>query len=34
MNALGGKSIEEETKFMDKIMKNVLREVVVDKNKV
>ena len=29
MNALGGKSIEEETKFMDKIMKNVIKEVTV-----
>jgi hypothetical protein len=30
--ALGGQYKEEEDKYMDKIMKNVLKEVVVDKN--
>lgn len=30
--ALGGRSQEEDEKYMDKIMKNVLREVVLDKN--
>jgi len=34
LTALGGETREEEEKYMDKIMKNVLREVVVDKNKV
>jgi hypothetical protein len=34
LTALGGATQEEEEKYMDKIMKNVLREVVVDKNKV
>jgi len=34
LTALGGETEEEEEKYMDKIMKNVLREVVVDKNKV
>ena len=30
--ALGGRSNEEETKMVDKIMRNVMKEVVVDKN--
>lgn len=30
--ALGGRCQEEDEKYMDKIMKNVLREVVLDKN--
>ena len=30
--ALGGRTDEEDNKYMDKIMKNVLKEVVVDKN--
>ena len=30
--ALGGQYKDEENKFMDKIMKNVLKEVIVDKN--
>jgi len=34
LTALGGETQEQEEKYMDKIMKNVLREVVVDKNKV
>ena len=34
LTALGGETEEEEEKYMDKIMKNVLREVVVDKNKM
>ena len=34
LTALGGETQEEEEKYMDKIMKNVLREVVVDKNKI
>ena len=29
--ALGGRTEFEENKFMDKIMKNVIKEVVVDK---
>jgi len=29
--ALGGKTQEEDEKYMDKILKNVLREVVIDK---
>jgi hypothetical protein len=29
--ALGGKTPEEDEKYMDKIVKNVLREVVIDK---
>jgi len=29
--ALGGRNPEEDAKFMDKIMKNVLREIVIDK---
>jgi hypothetical protein len=33
LTALGGETREEEEKYMDKIMKNVLREVVVDKNR-
>jgi hypothetical protein len=32
LSALGGQYKEEEDKFMDKIMKNVLKEVVVNKN--
>jgi len=32
MSSLGGYSIEEENKQLDKIMRNVLKEVVVDKN--
>jgi len=31
--ALGGNSQEEEEKYMEKIMKNVLKEVVIDKTK-
>jgi hypothetical protein len=31
--ALGGNSQEEEEKYMEKIMKNVLKEVIVDKTK-
>jgi len=31
MVALGGQTQEEDEKYMDKIMKNVLREVVIDK---
>jgi hypothetical protein len=31
LTALGGKTQEEEEKYMDKIVKNVLREAVVDK---
>jgi len=34
LTALGGETEEEEEKYMDKIMKNVLREVVIDKNKL
>lgn len=34
LTALGGATQEEDEKYMDKIMKNVLREVVVDKNKM
>lgn len=34
LTALGGATEEEEEKYMDKIMKNVLREVVIDKNKL
>jgi hypothetical protein len=30
--ALGGKTQEEDEKYMDKIMKNVLREVIIDKS--
>jgi hypothetical protein len=29
--ALGGQTQEEDEKYMDKIVKNVLREVVIDK---
>jgi hypothetical protein len=32
LNSLGGYSEEEENKHLDKIMKNVLKEVIVDKN--
>lgn len=31
--ALGGRGEDEEEKFMNKIMKNVMKEVVIDKNK-
>jgi len=31
MAALGGKGEEEEAKFIDKIMKNVLKEIIIDK---
>jgi hypothetical protein len=34
LTALGGETEEQDEKYMEKIMKNVLREVVVDKNKV
>ena len=33
MAALGGKGEEEEEQFVNKIMKNVMKEVVIDKNK-
>lgn len=32
MVALGGNGVEEEDKFIDKITKNVLREVIIDKD--
>jgi hypothetical protein len=32
MVALGGFGDEQETKFRDKIMKNVLREIVISKD--
>ena len=32
MAALGGRDNEEETKMVDKIMRNIIKEVVVDKN--
>jgi hypothetical protein len=31
MVALGGFGDEEETKFRDKIVKNVLKEIIIDK---
>jgi len=34
LTALGGETEEQEEKYMEKIMKNVLREVVIDKNKL
>ena len=33
MAALGGKGDEEEERFVNKIMKNVIKEVLIDKNK-
>ena len=32
LSSLGGYSNEEENKHVDKIMRNVLKEVTVDKN--
>ena len=32
--ALGGRSPEEDAKYMDKIVRNVLKEVIIDKNTV
>lgn len=34
MSSLGGYTLEEENKQLDKIMRNVLKEVVVDKNAI
>jgi hypothetical protein len=34
LNSLGGYSAEEENKHLDKIMRNVLKEVTVDKNAI
>ena len=34
MAALGGRGDEEEEKFLDKIVKNVIKEVVIDKNPI
>jgi hypothetical protein len=34
MSSLGGYTTEEENKLLDKIMRNVLKEVVVDKNAI
>jgi hypothetical protein len=34
MSSLGGYSDEEENKQLDKIMRNVLKEVIVDKNAI
>uniref|UniRef100_A0A6C0JD95 C2H2-type domain-containing protein n=1 Tax=viral metagenome TaxID=1070528 RepID=A0A6C0JD95_9ZZZZ len=34
LNSLGGYSLEEENKQFDKIMRNVLKEVIVDKNAI
>jgi hypothetical protein len=33
MAALGGRGVEEEEKFVNKIMKNVIKEVLIDKSK-
>ena len=34
LNSLGGYTAEEENKHLDKIMRNVLKEVIVDKNAI
>jgi len=34
LSSLGGYSDEEESKQLDKIMRNVLKEVIVDKNAI
>jgi hypothetical protein len=34
MSSLGGYTSEEENKQLDKIMRNVLKEVIIDKNAI